>query len=80
MKQDLSRYTSDPLWPIVVETVHALVMFKNHKRYVADSLLPEKPEISPEELAVELGIPLGEALVILFELQQERSGQQRPSA
>lgn len=65
-------YVEDRLWPILVETVHELVMYPHHKAYARDSILPEKLEIRPEELAVRLKISLGEALVILCELTNER--------
>jgi len=51
-----------------------MVMYPHHKAYTRDVVLHEKPDIKPMELAVELGIPLGEALVILYELEKERSG------
>jgi hypothetical protein len=63
-------YVDDKLWPILVEVVHALVMYGHHKAYVRDSVLPERPEINAEELAVRLGATVGEALVILYELRQ----------
>jgi hypothetical protein len=59
----------DELWKVLVETVHALPMYKNHKRYVEDSMIKEKPDISPQELAVQINIPLGEALVMLDEIR-----------
>jgi hypothetical protein len=66
------EYTKERLWPILVETVHVLVMYPNHKAYTRDMVLPEKPETTPAELAARLRIPLGEALVILCELTDER--------
>lgn len=66
------EYTQDKLWPILVETVHSLVMFPSHKGYTRAVILPEKPEIKPQELALRLQIALGEAVVILYELHQER--------
>jgi len=68
----LDDYVSDKLWNMLVETVHELVMFTRHKAYIRDSILQEKPDITPEDLAARLGIALGEALVILFELKKER--------
>jgi hypothetical protein len=68
----LEDYVSDKMWNTLVETVHELVMFTRHKAYVRDSILQEKPDTKPEDLAVRLGISLGEALVILFELKKER--------
>jgi hypothetical protein len=68
----LENYVSDKMWTMLVETVHELVMFTRHKAYTRDSILLEKPDVTPEELAVRLGIPFGEALVILFELKTEK--------
>lgn len=62
----------EKLWPILVETVHALVMFPNHKAYTRENIINEKPEVLPAELVARLKIPLGEALVILYELAEER--------
>jgi len=69
---DLEEYTKEKLWPILVETVHAMVMYPHHKAYTRDVLLHENPDITPSELASRLSIPLGEALVILYELKNER--------
>jgi CTP-dependent riboflavin kinase len=68
----LEEYAKEKLWPILVETVHAMVMYPHHKAYTRDVLLHENPDITPSELASRLGIPLGEALVILYELKNER--------
>lgn len=72
---NFDEYTKDKLWTILVETVHQLVMYPRHKAYSRDSILPEKKDISAEELAARLGISSGEALVILFELKAESAGQ-----
>jgi hypothetical protein len=69
---NFEEYTREKLWPILIETVHALVMYPNHKSYTREAILNEKPEITPAELAAKLKIPLGEALVILYELAEER--------
>ncbi len=69
MAAELER---NPLWLILVEAVHALPMYPSHKAYVRDSLLLEQPEITVEELSQRLDIPLGEAMVILQEIGQER--------
>ncbi len=71
MAAELER---NPLWLILVETVHALPMYPSHKAYVRDSLILEQPEITVEELSQRLDIPLGEAMVILREIGQERKG------
>lgn len=68
----LEEYTKERLWPILIETVHTLVMYPHHKAYTREVVLHEKPDITPAELAARLKIPLGEALVILYELSNER--------
>jgi len=63
-------YESNPLWSVLVETVHAMIMYPHHKAYSRDVVLHEQPHVTPQDLAAKLGIPLGEALVILYELQK----------
>jgi len=69
----LEDYVGNPLWPILVETVHAMVMYPHHKAYTRDVILHEQPETTPRDLTIKLGIPLGEALVILYELRKEKT-------
>lgn len=64
--EDLKK---NALWLILVETAHTLPMFRHHKAYVRDSILPEEPDVSAEDLAHRLDMPLGEAIVILAELR-----------
>ena len=64
-------YVGNGLWLILVDTVHCLVMYSRHKAYAREVIVPEKPGIAPAELAARLGIPVGEALVILYELAEE---------
>lgn len=68
------EYTQEKLWPILVETVHASVMYPRRKAYTREQILREKPDISPAELAARLNMPFGEALVILYELRAEEKG------
>ncbi len=68
-------YEKEKLWPILVETVHSLVMYPHHKAYTREMILNEKPDITPAELAARLKMPLGEALVILYELTKEQKQQ-----
>ncbi len=70
----LEDFAKEKLWPILVETVHAMVMYPHHKAYARKVILQEKPNITPQELAARLGMPLGEALVILYELEIEKRG------
>jgi len=67
----LEECKKEKLWLILVETVHAAVMYPAHKSYTREEILHEKPDIIPAELAARLNMPLGEALVILHELAEE---------
>jgi hypothetical protein len=69
---NLNEYPKEKLWQLLVEAVHASVMYPTHKAYIRDSILPQKPDVSAAEIAERLEMPLGEALVILNELTQER--------
>jgi len=73
---NVEEYTKEKLWEILAETAHALTLYTNHKVYVKERILPDKAEIEASELAVKMNMPLGEALVILHELQNERKPQQ----
>ena len=68
----LKEYMKEKLWLILVETVHASVMYPTHKAYTRETILQKKPEITASELANRLNMSLGEALVILHELEAER--------
>jgi len=61
----------NPLWLILVETVHRLPLYPSHKAYLRDTLLLDSPEITVEEISRRLNIPLGEVMVILHELKEE---------
>lgn len=72
MLMSLEEYAKERLWPILIETVHTLPMYFHHKAYTREVILHEKPDIKPNELAARLKMPLGEALVVLCELTNER--------
>ncbi|MCW4048667.1 MAG: hypothetical protein NWE89_02915 [Candidatus Bathyarchaeota archaeon] len=61
----------NPLWLILVETAQNLPLYNAHKAYIRDTILPERPEVTAEELTHRLNMTLGEALVILSELKDE---------
>jgi hypothetical protein len=65
---NLDEYTKEMVWQLLVEAVHASVMYPTHKAYTRENVLPQKADVSAEELSERLGMPLGEALVILSEL------------
>ncbi len=67
------EYVGNPLWPLLVEIVHVMIMYPHHKAYIRDVILHEQPDVTAKELAIKLGIPLGEALVILYELHKQKS-------
>jgi len=67
--------SKEDVWNALVQTAHALLMYNSHKRYLEEVLLKDKPEISPQELAIRLSIPLGEALVLLAETRPENRPQ-----
>lgn len=69
---DLEGYSKEQLWQLLVQASHASVMFPTHKAYTREKVLPEKPDVSALELSQRLGMPLGEALVILSELADEQ--------
>ena len=56
-----------------MDTVHAMIMYPHHKSYVRDVMFHEKQDISPQDLTSKLSMPLGEALVIIYELQMEKT-------
>ncbi len=68
---NLEDCTKEKLWQILVETVHANVMYPTHKAYTRDVIFRAKPDLSEEELAGKLNMPLGEAMVILQELRAD---------
>lgn len=69
----LEEYVRSPLWSVLVETVHAMILYPHHKAYTRDVVLHEQPDVTPSDLAAKLCVPLGEALVILHELQKQKS-------
>ena len=68
----LVGYSEDEIWLILVETVHAAVMYPAHKSYTREEIIRENPDINPAELAARMNMSLGEAIVILHELAEER--------
>lgn len=63
------KISENELWDILVEAIHSLTMYPYHKAYLIEKILPENPLITPKELANLLSIPLGEAIVLLYELR-----------
>lgn len=80
MSMNNDEYTQEKLWPILVETVHSLVMYPKHKAYTRDSVITLNADVSPTELASRLSMSLGEALVILNELSEEQKNASKEKA
>jgi len=68
----VEEYAKQTLWPILVETVHTMIMYPNHKAYTRDVILHEKPDLTAAKLSASLKMPLGEAMVILYELSEDK--------
>jgi hypothetical protein len=73
MHMNLDEFSKEKLWQLLVETVRSSIMYPTHKSYTRDNILPQKADVTANELVERLGMPLGEALVILNELVQERT-------
>ncbi len=71
------EYTKEKLWPMLIDAVHTIIMYPNHKAYTREVILNEKPDITTTELAARLNISLGEALVILYELTLKKDAENR---
>jgi hypothetical protein len=69
---NLDEFTKEKLWTILVEAIHASVMYPSNKAYVRDFILPSKPDVTAQELSGRLNMSLGEAIVVLDELVEER--------
>ncbi|MCF2137496.1 MAG: hypothetical protein K9W43_09725 [Candidatus Thorarchaeota archaeon] len=65
--EDLGDVKNNPLWPILVETTRRNPLYPGLASYLQAHILPERPDISPRELAGRLSISIGEALVLLDE-------------
>jgi hypothetical protein len=59
-------------WPAILEeTVKSMVLYPHLLDYTRTHILPKRPTITAEELAVQLRVPLGVAIVLLDKLQRE---------
>ena len=69
----LEKYVDNPVWTILVETVHKMILYPHHKAYIQREILNKNPDISFQDVALNLEISRGEALVILYELKKEKT-------
>jgi len=72
ISMNIEEYSKEQLWQLLVDTVHLTVMYPTHKAYTRDTILPKQPDVAALELAERLGMSMGESLVILSELRQEK--------
>jgi hypothetical protein len=72
ISMNLEEYSKEQFWQLLVDAIHLSVMYPTHKAYTRDTILPKQPEIQAMELSELLGMSLGEALVILSELRQDK--------
>lgn len=71
-KMNIDEYSKEKLWQMLIDVVHASVMFPTHKAYTRDTILPSQADVSASELSQRLSMPLGEAIVILEELVEAK--------
>ena len=69
----LEEYVDNPVWTILVETVHKMILYPHHKAYIQREIFNKNPDISFQDVALNLEISRGEALVILYELKKEKT-------
>lgn len=59
-------------WQAILETtVESMVLYPHLLDYTRTNILPKRPSITSEELAIQLRIPLGVAIILLAKLQRE---------
>ncbi|MFX1319507.1 MAG: hypothetical protein ACFE9D_02645 [Promethearchaeota archaeon] len=59
-------------WRVILEeTVKSMVLYPHLLDYTRTKILPRHPTITEEELAIQLRVPLGVAIVLLDKLQRE---------
>ncbi|MFW9830332.1 MAG: hypothetical protein ACFFD8_00940 [Candidatus Thorarchaeota archaeon] len=64
--------SGDRDWQAILEaTVESMVLYPHLLDYTRTNILPNQKSITPEELAIQLRIPLGVAIVLLDKLQHE---------
>ena len=68
--EDLKK---ERLTKLLIDVVHAMVMYTSHKQYIRELVLRDKPILKPDELAIRLNMTLGEVLVILHELEETKN-------
>ena len=47
------------------------ILDPSHKAYMREAIMPEKPDMTPGELATRLNMPFRKHFVVLYELSEE---------
>ena len=69
---DVAKCKSNPLWDILVDTARRNPMYPGLSGYIINEVLPNNPNIRARELAIQLSISLGEAIVILEDAKEKK--------
>lgn len=69
---DISQLKSTPLWDLLVDTARRNPMYPGLSGYIRSEILPKNPNIRAQELAIQLSISLGEAIVFLEDAKEPK--------
>lgn len=58
--------------PELIDGIRSIPNYNNIKGYIREEILPKNPEMSYKKLSVQAGIPKGVALVILYDLYNDK--------
>lgn len=68
---EIDRSGSIDWQQILEETVKSMVLYPHLLDYTRTNIIPKQPKITPQELAIQLRVPLGVAIVLLDKLRGE---------
>ena len=66
----LEEFTKEQILELLVDTVHSMILYPQHKRYINTLILSNQKDLEPQLLAARLDITLGEVLVIIKDLRK----------
>lgn len=68
----LEDFTKEQILELLVDTVHSIILYPQHKSYINNLILGDENNQEPQLLAARLNITLGEVLIILKELKEKK--------
>lgn len=68
----LEDFTKEQILELLVDTVHSMILYPQHKSYINNLILDDENNREPQLLAARLNITLGEVLIILKELKEKK--------